>query len=284
MYESYFNLQQAPFRLTPNPGFFFNSSPHKRGLAFLHYAFQVGEGFVVVTGSPGTGKTELLLRLVDDLSDKNTELARIVTSNLDATEMLKLLAASFRLPYQGLSKAEILTIIEQHLMACSQLGKRVLILIDEAHSLSLSALTELSMLANFQLGEQPLLQCFLLGQESLNEKINDPSMVFFKQRVIASTHLNALSRTETQQYIEHRLKCAGWQGSPKFCSGVFSFIHDLTGGVPRRINNLANRVLLQAYLADKNDIDRNTVQLTINEMTEESFSASGPYKRSENYA
>ena len=284
MYESYFNLKQAPFRLTPDPKFFYEGGSHRQGMAYLRYALQLGEGFVVITGSPGTGKTELLQTLISELSVENAEIASIVSSNLDAAGILKMLAASFGLAQQGLAKADLLLLLEGYLVDATRAGKRVLVIIDEAHHLSLSALAELSMLANLQSAGKPLLQCFLAGQECLKEKINDHSMVFLKQRIVASAQLVPLTRIETQDYIKHRLKHVGWQSDPTFSKGVFSEIYEISSGVPRQINHLLNRLLLQAYVTEKHQIDHEIVQKTADEMMYEDLIEHTSYVFSENCA
>ena len=165
MYESFYKLRHTPFRLTPDPHFFFASETHKRGLAYLRFAFYQREGFVSITGAPGTGKTELMLNLINELPKEKVTVAKIVTTNLDAENLLNLVAASFLIDPQNMSKGSLLKRLENFFVRQAQLGKQVLLLIDEAHNLSVDSLTELYMLENFQLDEKPLMQCFLMGPD-----------------------------------------------------------------------------------------------------------------------
>lgn len=269
MYESFYKLHPTPFRLTPDPHFFFESDTHKRGLSYLRFAFNQQEGFVVITGAPGTGKTELMLNLIEDIPHSKVTLAKIVTSNLDADDLLDLVAASFLIDPEPLSKGSLLKKLEDYFVSQSQMGKQVLLLIDEAHNLSVKSLIELSMLSNFQIDEKPLLQCFLLGQEPLEEKLRLPELVHLKQRVIASTHLENLNPQETRDYILHRLIKSGWNNNPIIRDTAFALIHFYTKGVPRRINSMCNRILLQAFLENRNDIGADLVHQVIEELQEE---------------
>ncbi|WP_455223073.1 AAA family ATPase [Kaarinaea lacus] len=266
MYESFYNLHPTPFRLTPDPHFFFESDTHKRGLAYLRFAFYQEEGFVVITGAPGTGKTELMLNLISELPRHKVTLAKIVTSNLDADDLLDLVAASFLIDPEHLSKGSLLKRLEDYFIHQAYNGKHVLLLIDEAQNLSIKSLVELSMLSNFQINEKPVMQCFLLGQDSLEEKLNIPKLVHLKQRVLASTRLENLSQQETREYITHRLVKSGWDNNPIIRDAAFALIHYYTKGIPRKINSLCNRVLLQSYLDDRHDIGADLVHQVIEEL------------------
>jgi general secretion pathway protein A len=272
MYESFYNLHPTPFRLTPDPHFFFESDTHKRGLAYLRFAFYQEEGFVVITGAPGTGKTELMLNLISELPRHKVTLAKIVTSNLDADDLLDLVAASFLINPEHLSKGSLLKRLEDFFIHQAHNGKHVLLLIDEAHNLSVKSLIELSMLSNFQINEKPVMQCFLLGQDPLEEKLNVPELIHLKQRVLASTHLESLSQQETRDYINHRLNKSGWDNNPIIRDTAFALIHYYTKGVPRKINSLCNRVFLQSFLDDRHDIGADLVHQVIEELQEEILS------------
>ena len=277
MYESFYKLRKPPFRLTPDPHFFFGSRTHRRGLAYLRYAVQQGEGFVVITGGPGTGKTELMLNLLKDLSHPRIIFAKIVSTNLDADDLLELVAAYFDIPSEGLSKGALLKKLEDFFIVRARQGKQVLLLIDEAHNLSTASLIELSMLSNFQLGEEALLRCFLLGQDLLEQRLEEPSLIHLKQRVIASTHLEPMDESETREYINHRLTQAGWEGDPQFHDNAYPLIHKFTGGVPRQINSFCNRLLLQGFIDEKHDIKVDDVRSMIKELLQETAVSHAPY-------
>ncbi len=269
MYESFYNLHPTPFRLTPDPHFFYESDTHKRGLAYLRFAFYQEEGFVVITGAPGTGKTELMLNLITELPRHKVTLAKIVTSNLDADDLLDLIAASFLINPEHLSKGSLLKRLEDYFIHQARNGKHVLLLIDEAHNLSVKSLTELSMLSNFQIDEKPVMQCFLLGQDPLEEKLNIPELMHLKQRVLASTRLESLTQQETREYIMHRLLKSGWDNNPIIRDTAYTLIYYYSQGVPRRINSLCGRVLLQSYLDERRDIGADLVQHVIEELQDE---------------
>jgi general secretion pathway protein A len=269
MYESFYELSPTPFRLTPDPQFFFETTSHKRGLAFLRYAFLQQEGIVVITGAPGTGKTELMLNLIDELPQEKVTLAKLVSSNLGADDLLDIIAASFPSIQKSSSKGVTLTKLEEYFRYQARLGKRVLILIDEAHNLPVKSLIELSMLTNFQIDGTPVLQCFLIGQESLEKTFALPDLAHLKQRVVASTRLKPLSQLDTRAYIEHRLTKAGWKRDPEFSKTAHALIYQYSEGIPRKINTICNRVLLEAYLNGKHIIDHKLAFRIINEIQEE---------------
>lgn len=269
MYESFYKLHTTPFRLTPDPRFFFASETHKRGLAYLRYAFYQREGFVVITGAPGTGKTELMLNLIGELPQRKVTLAKIVTSNLDADDLLDLVASSFSIDPEHLSKGALLKRLEDYFVREYRMGKQVLLLIDEAHNLSVKSLIELSMLSNFQIDARPVMQCFLLGQRPLERKFRLPKLAPLKQRVIASTRLENLDVQETCDYITHRLAKSGWDNDPAIDNDVFPLIHYYSQGTPRRINSLCSRLLLQAYLDHRHHIGADNVRQVISEIQEE---------------
>ena len=271
MYEPFYNLHPTPFRLTPDPHFFFESETHKRGLAYLRYAFYQREGFVAITGAPGTGKTELVLNLIEELPHQKITLAKIVTTNLDADDLLDLVAASFLIDIEHMSKGSLLKKLENFFISQARIGKQVLLIIDEAHNLSVKSLLELSMLENFQIDEKPVMQCFLLGQLPLEEKLNLPDLDPLKQRVIASARLESLDQQETREYILHRLSKSGWDNNPIIHDEAFSFIHQFTKGVPRKVNSLCNRLLLHSYLTNSHEINAGTVHQVLKEIQEEAL-------------
>nr|MCH9674522.1 AAA family ATPase [Gammaproteobacteria bacterium] len=161
MYEAFYKLRDKPFRLSPDPRFFFNSRGHKRALAYLRYGVKQGEGFIIITGDVGTGKTTLVQTLLRSLDKENIVAAQIVTTQLQADDLVRLVAASFGLAYQRVSKATVLKSLEIFFQACVKEGKRVLLIVDEAQALPRKAIEELRMLSNFQMGGRTLLQAIL---------------------------------------------------------------------------------------------------------------------------
>ena len=269
MYESFYNLKTKPFRLSPDPRFLFNSRSHLRAMAYLRYGLQMGEGFIVVTGDIGAGKTTLVRALIANLAKENIVAAQIVTTQLESDDLLRMVAGAFGLPCQDVSKAAVLRNLESFMLARSREGKRIVLMVDEAQNLPPKSLEELRMLSNFQTGDRALLQSFLLGQEELRDIMQSEGMEQFRQRVIAAHHLGPLEAHETRQYIKHRLCMAGWTDDPHFTDDAFERIHEKTGGIPRQINLLCDRVMLYGYLEELHEIDAETVQIVVEERSRE---------------
>ena len=270
MYESYYGLDSKPFQLTPDPDFFFASRWHKRAMSYLQYGLSQAEGFIVITGDIGTGKTTIANSLVAEIED-DIMVAHIVTPKLSPDELVKMVASKFGLEVAGQTKADILKALEVYLYDLSATGRRALLLVDEAQNLPLETIEELRMLSNFQEFGKPLLQSFLLGQEELQPILRAPNMEQFRQRIVASCHLAPLTFEETKEYIEFRLHHAGWNGSALFSEEAYARIHHFTRGVPRKINTLMDRILLFGYLEELETLDENAVDSVISEVSEEMF-------------
>ncbi len=269
MYQSFFHLTGKPFRLSPDPGFFFPSRGHKRALAYLRYGLNQDEGFVVITGAPGTGKTTLAKILLQEMGDKNVVVAHLTTTQLDADDMLRMVAASFGLRYEGLDKAALLKALEAFLMARARERKRALLVIDEAQNLPARSLEELRMLSNLQSGDKALVQTFLLGQAQFRQMLDNPDLEQLRQRVIANYHLSPLAQDECQRYIESRMQQVGWTNDPHFAEIAYEMIHEYTEGIPRRINMLCDRVLLYSCMEDLHEITAEVIKMVTKELDQE---------------
>ena len=269
MYESYYGFTERPFQLSPDPRFFFATKHHQRALSYLQYGLDQGEGFIVITGPIGTGKTTIARNLLNSIADNNIVAAQLVTTKLSPQELLELVASEFNIPISNQSsnnKAEILQNIEKFLVGLNRQGKRALLLVDEAQNLPAETVEELRMLSNFQLDNKPLIQSFLLGQEELKDIIQAPNMEQFRQRIIASAHLRPLSVEEVENYILHRLKQAGCNNEALFSHDTFALIHEKTLGVPRKINIFVDRLLLFGFLEELEEISVNAINDVANEM------------------
>jgi len=275
MYEKFYNLKARPFRLSPDPRFLFRSKVHTKALAYLSYGLQTGEGFIVITGGVGTGKTTLSRLILSRINKSKVIAVELVTSQLESDDLLRLVAGTLGLAHQDLPKSSLLRNIETFLMARAREGKRVLLLVDEVQNLSLSALEELRMLSNFQVGEKALLQSFLLGQDEFRPILQSSGMEQFRQRIIASFHLEPLNADEIQEYIFHRLRLCGWKGNPQFENDIFEMLHEHTGGVPRRINKLCDRVLLYGCVEESHNITVDDVKAVIEEELKEIQTSTG---------
>jgi putative secretion ATPase (PEP-CTERM system associated) len=268
VYEAYYHLQTKPFQLSPDPDFLFSSWGHRRAMAYLTYGMHQGEGFIVITGEIGAGKTMLASTLARKLTSRTVVLAQVVSTSLEADDLVRMVAAAFDLP-QDNSKALLLKRIERFLIDCHSKGKRVLLIVDEAQNLPARSLEELRMLSNFMSGGKPLLQTFLLGQPEFRRTLQGPDMEQLRQRVIATCHLGPMNEAETESYILHRLKIAGWRDDPSFSDDAFAAIYRYAGGIPRRINVLCDRLLLLGHLDEKHALTRTEVAEVINDLQQE---------------
>jgi putative secretion ATPase (PEP-CTERM system associated) len=269
MYEAFYGLSGKPFQLNPDPEFFFASRGHARAYAYLQYGLYQSEGFIVVTGEVGAGKTTLVRSLLKRLDPAKVVAAQIVTTQLDAEDLLKAVAAAFGVPARTTDKAQLLANLEAFFVSLVPERKRALLVVDEAQNLTARAVEELRMLSNFQLDDRSLLQSFLVGQPELRQVLHSGQLQQLRQRVIASYHLGPMDRAETHAYVEHRLKHVGWKGDPAFDADAFEAIHDASGGIPRRVNLICNRVMLAGYLAEKHRIGAADVRGVANEIRKE---------------
>ena len=255
MYEDYFGLSAKPFQLSPDAAFFYPSKEHKRALSFLEYGLSQADGFIVITGDVGTGKTTLVHTLLNSLDASELLIATIVTTQLEEDDLLELVAHNFGLKGPFVSKAALLGELEGLFRQQALDNRRVLLIVDEAQNLPARSVEELRMLSNFLFNGKPLVQVFLLGQEEFRGTLLSEGFEQLRQRVIATYHLNPLNEEETRTYIEHRLRRVGWEENPAFEDGVFKTIFEFCEGVPRRINNLCDRLLLFAFLEDSASIN-----------------------------
>jgi putative secretion ATPase (PEP-CTERM system associated) len=266
MYESYYGFKEKPFQLSPDPRFFFASDHHQRALSYLQYGLDQGEGFIVITGPIGTGKTTIARNLLNNLADESIVAAQLVTTKLDPKELLELVVSEFNITTKGNNKAELLQTIESFLIELHHQGKRALLIVDEAQNLPSETVEELRMLSNFQLDNKPLIQSFLLGQEELKPIIQAPNMEQFRQRIIASAHLKPLTSDEVKEYINHRLHQADCNKEDLFSDQAFELIHEKTLGVPRKINIFVDRLLLFGFLEELNVISVDAINNVAKEM------------------
>lgn len=272
MYDHFYNLTGRPFQLTPDPQFYFESATHRKALSYLGYGLAQGEGFIVITGEVGAGKSTLVSHLMQSVDKIRLTAANIVTSQLDGLDMVRMTAESFGIDTRGLDKAATLKSIENFLQAEARAGRRCLLVVDEAQNLSIDALEELRMLSNFQLGSSALLQVFLLGQPEFRDLVRDaPELEQLRQRVIATHHLEAMEASEVEPYIVHRLTCAGWNGRPEITADAYSALYAETGGVPRKLNTLMNRVMLMGAVEQVDKLDGEMVVAVIADMAGKSF-------------
>jgi general secretion pathway protein A len=250
MYEEYYGLTEKPFQTNPDPSFYFGSRQHRRAMAYLEYGLHRNEGFIVITGEVGAGKTTLVRSLLGKLDPDKFIAVHLVSTQLDADNALRLVASAFGIPTAAETKADLLVALEAFLVSVYRAGKRCLLVVDEAQNLSMQAVEELRMLSNFQLNTHALLQSFLVGQPEFRYTLQSPQLTQLRQRVIAACHIGPMDAKETQGYIEHRLSHCGWTNSPSFSPDCFPAIYEGSGGIPRRINSICDRLLLSGFLSN----------------------------------
>ena len=267
MYETFYHLTAMPFQLTPDSRFFFGSKGHSRAIAHLNYGLAQGEGFIVITGEVGAGKTTLVEWLRSQMDPGAYTIARISTTQVSEGDLFRLAMAGFGLTDEGTGKAGLLHRFEEVLREHQAAGKRCLLIVDEAQNLSMPALEELRMLSNITVDGRTSLQTILLGQPQFRRILASPNMDQLRQRVLTSYHLGPLSQEETRAYIEHRLHAVGWTGDPHWSDEAFATVYDHTGGIPRRINRLCSRVLLYGVLEEAHDITGAVVEATALELS-----------------
>jgi putative secretion ATPase (PEP-CTERM system associated) len=259
MYERFFNLRERPFQLSPDPDYLYPSRVHQEALGYLRYGIESQAGFIVITGEIGSGKTTLLQTALRGL-DQQTSVARLVSTTLDARELVEAVMLDFGLdPGIGRSKPYLIRDLARFLVEQRATGRLALLVIDEAQNLSLSALEEIRMLSNLETEKSKLIQIALVGQPNLRQLLVRPELEQLKQRVTVSYHLVALDAGETAAYINHRLRRAAIGAPLEFSRDVTDLIHLHSRGVPRKINVIADAVLLFGFGEDQRVI---TVDLT----------------------
>lgn len=266
MYESFYKFSAMPFQLTPDSRFFFGSRGHSKAIAHLNYGLAQGEGFIIITGEVGAGKTTLVEWLRSQMNPEAYTIARVNTTQVSEEDLFRLAMAGFGLNEDSLSKAVLLQrfegVLRTHLMG----GRRCLLIVDEAQNLSLAALEELRMLSNITVDGHTSMQTVLLGQPQFRRMLASTTLDQLRQRVLTSYHLGPLSEEETRGYIEHRLHAVDWVDDPHWDDDAFSSIYAHTGGIPRRINRLCSRVLLYGVLEETHRITSEVVENTAAEL------------------
>jgi general secretion pathway protein A len=273
MVNDHYGLSGRPFQLTPDPRFYFESGTHKKAMAYLGYGLAQGEGFIVVTGEIGSGKTTLTGHLLNTIDPLRIRAIRIVSTQLDGDDLLRSIAANLGVATEHVEKAELLDRIEGRLIDHARTGQKTLIIVDEVQNLEHSALEELRMLSNFQAGEHAMVQLFLLGQPEFKTRLDHaPELEQLRQRVIATHHLTAMERDEIKPYVEHRLKLVGWTGNPSIEDSAVDPLLAYSGGIPRKVNNIMTRVLLMGSMDNRSSLDAGLVQAVVADLARDAGS------------
>lgn len=246
MYLEYFSLRDFPFRLTPDTDFIYMSEAHSRAKAYMDYTVWNRDGFVVITGEIGCGKTTLIQKLLSEL-DENVLVAKIFQTQLDEVEFLQAVLVEFGLNPFNAKKVELIDMLNTFLVDQFQRGRQLVLVVDDAHNLSAKVLEEIRMLSGLETNKEKVLHVILVGQPQLNETLEAPELEQLLQRVRLRYHLRSLSESDTKAYILHRLFVAGAAEAELFSATTWSVIYKYTGGLPRLINTLCDTALVCAY-------------------------------------
>ncbi|MFB6368171.1 MAG: ExeA family protein [Gemmatimonadota bacterium] len=248
-YLKYFGLDEKPFELTPNPKYLYLSDEYRRGFEHLLYGIRNREGFLVVTGEIGTGKTTLLRTVLGCLRDERWRTAFVFNPSLSAEELLQVILEDFGIEVESsMSKKEMMDRLNEFLLEQLRKGRHAVVLIDEAQNLAPSVLEEIRLLTNLETESQKLLQVVLFGQPELRDILNYPDLVQLNQRVAVRYHLEPLPFRHVGRYVRHRLTVAGNNGRVEFTPWALYRLYRYSGGVPRLINKACDKALLAGYL------------------------------------
>jgi len=265
MYLELFKLHELPFRLTPDPAFLYLSKHHARAKAYMESTIWFTDGFVVITGEIGSGKTTLIETFLKEL-EKDVVVAQINQTQVSAIEFLQSVLVQFGFQPFRMKKAELLSTLNEFLVEQYANGRRVLLIVDEAQNLSNKVLEEIRLLSGVETTKEKVLRIILAGQPELNDKLNSAMLIQLAQRIRLRFHLTALSKTDTQLYIQHRLEVAGSQGRQIFDPETFPLVFRYTGGIPRLVNTLCDTSMMAAFAQDRDVVKVEDMKAAIEEL------------------
>lgn len=271
MYEQYYGMTADPFRLSPDGMHSFEHGTYRKARAYLEYALHRGEGVVLISGEPGTGKTTLVKTVARSLKNSRINLNILSCDKLDALGLLKLYASDLGIQSKSEENGVLLVEIGKELRHLNRSGVRSVLVLDEAQGLTFSGLEQARLLTNYHVENRPLLQLILVGQPELALKILSPSLVQLHQRVISSTKLTALSHDETRDYFIHRLKSVGWNNNPIVYNDIFRVLHEASEGNPRWVNQIGSRLLLHGMVEEKSELRRKDIKRVVLDLVDEAL-------------
>lgn len=265
MYLDLFKLNQLPFRLTPDPAFLYLSRNHARAKAYMESTIWFTDGFVIITGEIGAGKTTLIETFLKEL-EKDVIVALVKQTQLTPVEFLQAVLVEFGIQPFHMKKVELLATLNNFLVEQYQNGRRVLLVVDEAQNLSTRVLEEVRLLSGVETSQEKILRIILVGQPELNQKLDRPELVQLTQRVRLRFHLTPLSKEDSEHYIQHRLEVAGSGGRQIFMPDTYPLIYKYTGGVPRLTNTLCDTAMMSAFTKDSDVVTPQFIQAAVSEL------------------
>jgi general secretion pathway protein A len=272
MYLEPFKLRELPFRLSPDPQFLYLSKQHARAKAYMESTIWFTDGFVVITGEIGAGKTTLIESFLKEVP-RDVVVAQINQTQVSVVDFLQAVLVQFGFSPFKMRKAELISTLNNFLIEQYAAGRKVLLIVDEAQNLTMRVLEEVRLLSGVETTKDKVLRIILAGQPELNDKLNAPELAQLTQRVRLRFHLQTLSETETQAYIQHRLEVAGAGDRAIFTAETFPMIFRYCGGVPRLVNTLCDTALMAAFTADRDTVTRADVAAAVEELRWVEYSA-----------
>lgn len=264
MYSQFYNLLKHPFQLTPDADMLFVSDGHKNALSYFHYGLLQGEGFVVLTGNSGVGKTTLIKSLINEISsDQHLKAATITAANMDSFGVLEVISSAFGLKFENKTKVALMKGVNDFVLQNHKKNSRVLLIVDEAQTLLPEALEELRLLSNLEQKGKSLMQIFLVGQQELSSTLLASEFEQLRQRIIASYHLAALNESDVRKYIDHRLEKAGWKNDPEIHPDIYTEIFRWSSGIPRKINLICDRLFLYGFTMEIHKLELKDIEQVI---------------------
>ena len=255
MYQSYYGLDEMPFNITPDPKFLYLSPTHQEALQHMLYGLQERKGFIVLIGEVGCGKTTLCRRLLNELENSTWDTALILNPRVSETEILQAVLSELGETPRGHGAHDLIAQMQELLLERIASGREIVLIIDEAQNLSFEVLEQIRLISNLETDKQKLLQIVLMGQPELKDILAMPELRQLRQRILVHYELNALTRTDVDHYIRHRLTLAGSTGRPYFTGWAARRVHKFSGGIPRIINNLCDKSLLAAFIRESDEVN-----------------------------
>src|SRR5262245_56427592 len=271
MYLELFKLKELPFRLSPDPQFLYLSKQHARAKAYMESTIWFTDGFVVITGEIGAGKTTLIESFLKEIQT-DVVVAQINQTQVTAVDFLQAVLVQFGFSPFKMKKAELIATLNNFLVEQHGAGRKVLLIVDEAQNLSLRVLEEIRLLSGVETTKEKVLRIILAGQPELNEKLDAPELIQLAQRIRLRFHLSTLSAAEMRAYIEHRLEVAGAGDRQIFAEDTFSEIYRYTGGVPRLVNTLCDTAMMSAFASNRDGVTLGDVATAVDELRWVEFS------------